>query len=355
MTTPDWTKKHGGLSQLLDRPELQPPPGWQPTGQNPETERPWAWDLAFDRWLDSLGTDTRRRYRNHWKEFLGKNHKLPWQIEPFDIERWTWFLELGNASATINSRLRALSSFYEFVIANCTYPTPSGHQIPLHPVNPVPPRRWPKRQPHASQPVLTPSEVWVLFESIDPCTPLGSRDYALYLTFLGAGKPNRHVRLLRCGDLKHEGGRALCCWPRQGWQPLPAGVWLAIQEYIACAKDLLAMQPDDYLFTPLEDITGRLDQIGPPDWRRHRSLSKDSIAKSLNIYAQAAHLDPARITVQSLRYAGALIRLHAGASLPDLAAFLGHTHLKSTRRFLAWVNQHPLQDWSTVRSGLGLD
>jgi site-specific recombinase XerD len=248
-----------------------------------------------------------------------------------------------------------LSSFYEFVRANCTYPAPGGRQEPLHPLNPVPPRRWPRRHPHANQPLLTPSEVWVLFESIDPSTPLGSRDYALYLTFLGAGKPNRQVRLLRCGDLKPEGRRALCRWPDQGWQTLPTGVWLAIQEYIACAKDVLAMQPDDYLFTPLEDITGRLEQIGPADWRRHRPLSKDSIAKNLNIYAQAAHLDPGRITVQSLRYAGALIRLHAGAGLPDLAAFLGHVHLKSTRRFLAWAGQYPLQDWSGIRSGLSLD
>jgi hypothetical protein len=201
-------KKHGGLSQLLSKPELEPPPGWQPTGLDPEKERPWAWDLAFDRWLDTLGTDARRRYRNHWKAFLSKNHKLPWQIEPFDVERWTWFLELGRAPATVNSRLRALASFYDFVIANCTVPTPAGGRRPLIDRNPVPPIRWPKPVPHASQPRLTPWEVWTLFEGIDRWTRLGSRDYALYLAYLGTGKPNRYVRQFRLGDLKEEAGRA---------------------------------------------------------------------------------------------------------------------------------------------------
>ena len=90
--------------------------------------------------------------------------------------------ELGDKSAnTQYFHLKAIPSFYRYALNS---PTARELKIECNPGEAV---RFPTPELFLKARALSEEQVRKLFAAIDRETPIGSRDYALYLTVLGSG------------------------------------------------------------------------------------------------------------------------------------------------------------------------
>jgi hypothetical protein len=164
---------------------------------------------------------------------------------------------------------------------------------------------------------------------------------------------------IRLEDLKIERGNAWILLPgREEIYPrsllLPPSTIGAILTYLDLSGKVICFQPEDPLFTPLEDMTGILERKNSSNWDR-RSLSREKAGQYLRQYAAWAELEPGRVTLESLRSTGALLRLREGASLRELADYLDLDQLHQAARFLrsildqpaakSWLKDSPVSSW----------
>ena len=86
-----------------------------------------AWQQAVSAWLESKrrksGSDnTVRAYQNDFNQFFRFAEKAPWNISSRDADEWIRELQsTGTGENSINRKLAALSSFYQYVIDKFTF------------------------------------------------------------------------------------------------------------------------------------------------------------------------------------------------------------------------------------------
>lgn len=339
----------------LYRPPLKRFPA--PT-QNPHHyARAAAWGQALSDWLAGYQNEkTRCRCRQSLAMLFSFSCKLPWEVRPADVARWLelWLDEL--APRTRISRLQHVRVFYRFACA-VTWISPSGRRLRLCRSDPTAGIAQPALvQPLRSVP-LSESELNRLMAAIDLDTLFGRRDFAIFTVILETGLQLRQVLALRLNDLAPglpESVASDAAGP--SGQVLPFGrpaAWQAVQAYLQAAGRLAGMQPEDYLFTPLADLTGSLAKMHPQDWQR-QPLHHWVVHESLRAYAAWAGLAPGRVTPQTLRYTGARRLLESGAGLPEVARFLGIKSLYTVayilRRLPAEGAVPPAEHPSSARS-----
>lgn len=310
------------LAQLY-RPPLRrfPSPKMKPH----ERARAAAWGTALVDWLAGYQRqNTRREYLLAVASLFNFCRKLPWEVRPADVTGW---LEAGlaeKAERTKVSWLRHASRFYQFA-ARRTWTSPAGRRLRLCRRDPLVGVAWPQPGPPAVCAPLSEFELERLLAAFDRETPFGRRDYALFTVVLETGLRLRQALALRLRDLDpglaQESGQegALSSVPAlaAGWQ----AAWQAVQAYLEADGRMASMAPDDYLFTPLQDATGRLARKRPLDWDR-KPLHAYSAKRAFRGYVAWAGLDPERVKPETLRYTGARRLLEAGASQAELAAYL---------------------------------
>jgi hypothetical protein len=99
-------------------------------------------------------------------------------------------------------------------------------------------------------------------------------------------------------------------------------------DYLSAAGRLPGIRPEDYLFAPLAIPFQMSSALRPEDWVPARPISRNNFVRVLRIYAGCAELRPELISPRALRYSAVILRIEAGDTPEELAAFLGRSDPK---------------------------
>lgn len=295
------------------------------------SDRLATWADAFDAWLDQRERAHNRNIRSishcAWRDLLSFKPKAPWEITEADLLEWIDVLvERGLRPSTINQRLTALTSFYRYCqehgLDRGQVPDPAAHIPRL------------KQRKYAHSHYLAETELRALLNAIDhQSSILGQRDYALILFLLSTGLRPKQVRELRWGDLQR-GERVIIHTSRGDEVALPPPVWDAILAYLSASGRLDAIQPVDYLFTPLVDPLIKAPTGDPAEWKCDVPISASLLKFVLKRYAAAAGLRVETVTCYTMRHTAAVLRLQAGDDAHAVQAFFNRVSLSKTRQYL---------------------
>jgi len=179
----------------------------------------------------------------------------------------------------------------------------------------------------------------------DP-SPMGKRDYALFLMLLRTGWKSGDVCRLRWGSLGAAAGdipqgpgsgSAVCCLG----EALPQEVWQAIREYLQASGRWEGIQPQEYVFAPSRAPLKIEARERAQDWDSSRPLRKDGLRHLLRLHAGRAGLKAEAITTHTLRHTFAMRQLEAGASAEALGAMLHMQEAANVKVYASRLAQNP--------------
>ncbi|MDD2942836.1 MAG: tyrosine-type recombinase/integrase [bacterium] len=271
-----------------------------------------------------------------WRELLAFRPIPPWRITRHDLLDYLETLTRRRlAASTINQRLAAISSFYDFCQERGIRPLPRAN--PTHGIPRLHERRY------ESSNFLSLEEAHAFLNAIDRGESiLGKRDFALFLAMLACGLEAGQARVLRWSQLTLQDDTALLHLPNQSAPlRLPPFVWDAVQDYLVASGRLETIQPDDYLFAVLAEPLRKAPSGQPTDWDPQHPLSKAAVKFLIKQYAVLAQLDPLKVTAPNLRHTAAVIHLQAGADLAGLQRFLGRVSHSKTSEYIERLATRP--------------
>jgi integrase len=279
-----------------------------------------TWEETFQGWLGGYDNpETRKRMARPVQSCLSFSGMPVWEVTGEVVERYLEE-ELGDKSAnTQYFHLKAVRSFFRYALNS---PRARDLQIEANPGEAI---RFPIPGMFLKARALSEEQVRKLFAAIDRETPIGSRDYALFVTVLGSGMKGSQALRLRLGDINLQGEKAWIV-KREGKQSkrrwLPRCACEAIRTALRTSGENKDAQADAYAFTPLQDLSGILKKRRGEAWNK-KPLRVEKAADYLKRYAEWADLPGESVTLESLRCTGALLRWREGANLEELADFLG--------------------------------
>ena len=309
-------------------------------------ERLQRWAQAFEAWLaqrrSHLAATTAQISYTAWREFLALTRKPPWDATVPDVEAYVAALTKRKLRpATIKLRLTGLARFYKYCQVNNVDPQcPGGF-------NPVAGVRRPDEVKYEKANYLSRKDEAALLAAIrrDP-SPMGKRDYALFLMLLRTGWKSGDVCRLRWGSLGAAAedaargpgsGSALCC----SGEALPQEVWQAIREYLQASGRWEGIQPQEYVFAPSRAPLKIEARERAQDWDSSRPLRKDGLRHLLRLHAGRAGLKAEAITTHTLRHTFAMRQLEAGASAEALGAMLHMQEAANVKVYASRLAQNP--------------
>ena len=217
----------------------------------------------------------------------------------------------GLAPTTVNRRIHALKSFYEFLFVTADK---DEYAMPIKPSHYV-------RQGRPLPKKLTTAEVKKLFLAIT-----NEVDKTLFLLMLRCGLRVAEVAALRLSDIDWT-ERALIV--RQGKGRKDRRVYLS-NDILSSLEQLLNLRPravpEDALFWNQKRI--------------YQSLSIKAIQKKMERYAKSAGI---KVSCHSLRHTFASNLLEEGAEVVYIKEFLGHNSIASSERYAKLSNQRVKQ------------
>lgn len=328
-------------------------------------ERASEWVEAFELWLSSRRSEnTRRAYQGAWEDFLGSTSRhqaadvMPWSVTKGDVLRWKGEMERrGLAQTTVQLRLAAISSFYQYVTRRFTV-VRNGREETLHHFNPADAVERPSITPYGKATYLSADEVRLLLDAIPRNTVTGLRDYALFLFYIMSGRRNTEIRRLRWGDFQQKGRQVQFRWFGKGKERLDVVrpmVWAAIVAWLKAAGRLDEngeMEEGAFIFTALSDAANKFEgmQMTPGD----RPLGMRSVGDKLKRYARKAGIDPRKLKIHSLRHTAAMLRIEAGTDVREVSAFLGHSSLAITQIYVDHMSAYQDSNVEVVEALIGL-
>lgn len=183
-----------------------------------------------------------------------------------------------------------------------------------------------------------------VLSEIDPGTPKGRRDRAMFLLLVALGLRPHEAALLRTKDVDLDRGSVLVPAAKSSPQrrvPLPPVLRSAIAQYLL--RDRPADAPTDRLFLYMR-----------APWRPFRS--GETLATILGRYFARAGLTERGLTVYALRHAFAQRLMERKVSLAVIRDLMGHRSISTTFLYLK-VDLHHLREVArlpTVRRLAGL-
>jgi integrase/recombinase XerD len=309
---------------------------------------------ALAAWLQGKPANTRRSYLHAVRAFLAFCDKHPAEVRPVHVAAWKEALKAeGRADSTVAQRLSALSSYYIYL----QRPGPDGE--PLHPHNPV---QGVERDDLEVSPYERARKISVgafrrILAQIDTDTPHGARDRALFLFYVLCGRRRREVLELRGRDIRVESKRTTYRVRLKGgrtrWKELPPPVWHAIQDYLAVSGR--ALEDDAPLFVAEVDNGDYLRRYyGKEAPAQMQAITGAAVSQALKRYARRAGLDPAAISLHSLRHLGAELYQQASGDIQQTQSFLDHSHLNTTQIYLSQLKGEEHRHWQAMANELKL-
>lgn len=312
------------------------------------------WNRAFSSWVSGKAANTARAYNTAWNQLFTFSGKTPWEINRSDVTSWVEAMNTrGLAAATIAQRLAAVSSFFTFL-------GEAGGIVADNPAGAKSLR--PKVQLYSGARFLSPDDAKAILGAIKKHTDQGSRDYALFLTYLFTGRRNSEVRTLKWGDIELEGFRIFYRWSGKGKarrDELPRPCFEAIEHHLRTSGRLANIKPDEFIFQASNNNSARLPhprtlaQQPCSSASEHSPLSMHQVEDLLKTYTKRAGITSG-IRVHDLRHTAAMLRRAAGDDVLQISDFLGHSNLSVTQVYLHQVEGRQDTSWQTVGALLGL-
>jgi len=172
---------------------------------------------------------------------------------------------------------------------------------------------------------LTEEEAQAILRVPDRRTLQGKRDYAILLTLLPTGLRKAELCNLKVGDLKTYRNQAVIDVIGKGQKfrriPLKTETLLAIKDYQKATEN--GTDPDHPIFQTL-------GKHGPYQERDLTPKAVDCLIKSVATKA----LIQKRIHPHVMRHTSATTLLDNGNDLRTVQALMGHSHIRTTERYL---------------------
>lgn len=343
-----------------------------------------AWDKAQLAFLESKHRRTGRphtvnAYRRDIAGFFqwaNQHHAYtvpPWQVSPLMAQHWAnWMATQGKitqkatatqpaqraalADSTINRRLAALTSFYDYVRRRYVATTPAGRPLSLWPADRANPFDVVERtpvQPFGRAAFPTTDELKALLASINTTNPTGLRDFALLYTYAHTCRRFSELIQLKWGDIQAMGDNTYS-YKFQimkkgkhtvGHAVLDRNCHAAIITYLKAA-DRWPLDDDEYIFTPLNPaLIQRLRPDAP--LQPNRPISNSTANRILKKYARRAGVDPKKCHIHALRHAGLRLRVQEqkksgkGIDHLEIMNLAQHASLDMTHIYISQVLDDP--------------
>lgn len=250
----------------------------------------------------------------HFTRFLAERQLDPMRVTTALLENFRIALlrtptarGLPRRPGTVNNILLAVKSFYRVLL--------DADLVAYDPARKLQLMKQPRRLP---PPVLSPDEVSRLLDSIDPATPKGGRDRALYELMYSSGARVSEVVGMELGDANLSDRLA---WIRRG----KGG-----KERVVPFGPIAASYLDNYLRWVRPGFCGALTPraLWLTPWGT--PLCDYTVRVRLHRYIKALGL-PKRLTPHGLRHACATHLLERHADLRHIQEILGHASISTTQ------------------------
>lgn len=342
------------------------------------------WQQARDAWLASIerqsrgGQNTRRAYTNDFNEFFrffelwvsrdGDVGLKPWQVGGAHVELWIASLhDRGLADSTINRKLAALSSFYNYVSYKYTIPDRDGSRALWTQPNPfrVPDRV--KIEPYEKAVYPSPDDVLAILRTIAADTRISAvqklRDLCLIGGLFYTTRRVSEWTTLTWGQIHETGEGTWFNYRYKGGklkkQAIPKPVWDLVKAYLDLDGRWGNLQPSDYIFLATVDTAGRFHrvdgrggQVGSDYDRGQQPLSPHRVNDLLKKYGRRAGIADSLLHAHGLRHAGARARVADGADIHEMKDILGHANIAITQIYtdrVLVIPEDPLGDALAAR------
>jgi site-specific recombinase XerD len=190
---------------------------------------------------------------------------------------------------------------------------------------------------------LTEEEAQAILRVPDRRTLQGKRDYAILLTLLTTGLRKAEICNLKVGDLKTYRNQAVIDVIGKGRKfrriPLKTETLFAIQDYLKVNGN--GIDPDHPIFKTL-------GKHGPYEERGLTPKAVDCLVKSI---AEKA-LIRKRIHPHVIRHTFATTLLDNGNDLRTVQALMGHSHIRTTERYLHSTDDRKVEAIQSLQFGV---
>jgi site-specific recombinase XerD len=246
------------------------------------------------------------------------------------------------AIATINSRVSAIRTFFDFCSAY-TVAGPDGEPTPLfNRSNPTAGIR--HGQPAQVYKSLSIPEIKKFFSCIPTDSIMGLRDRSCFWTLLLTCRRRSAIAALRWGSISHsmitsEDGSShegiMYTFRGKGRQAildcaeLPQKAYEEIRAYLIADGRWDTMTPESPIWASIGPEIG--GNVRPGEIR---PFSAKGMAQRLKIYARAAGIPESRFSLHSMRHSGAFLRKICGEDLFSISHTLRHKSLDMTKKYL---------------------
>lgn len=331
------------------------------------------WYRLREQWLHIQESDaTRRAYSTAtlmWLDWLADRDVQPWAATSAHVRAWQdWLTASGNAPSTVNARLSATSSWYQFVINEVHIVNgiersaffDANHNTRANPFK-VGNLKRPKVTQYGKAAPLHNQTVQKLIEYLksNKGTLTGSRNYALVFTHLLTAARGSEIVRLRWRDIRpnreHE-GQYVFDWKGKGdkekKKTFPAPAYALIVAHLKIAGRWLPGHPDhigddDYIFVPL--VThglANLRNVEALDAENAPHLSPKSAQRILQTSLRAAGVENwANYRVHDLRHTLAHAHYKENHDLEALRDLLNHESIATTGIYIRNM-QEPVDDYT---------
>jgi integrase/recombinase XerD len=262
--------------------------------------------------IRNLSSHTLRYYRNELIALQGilEAQTLPTRPDRISLEVLRqnvilYMMEtMGLKETTINTRLRAIRAFFNFL-------TREG----MIAENPAAELKLIKAKKEIVE-TFTREQVRDILRQTDQATFTGFRDYTILLLLLETGIRAREITEIAVKDIRWEDGQIRINGKgyKERLVPIQSTMKLQLKKYIAVRGDT----PNDSLFVTIDDKPITIRQI------------QNRISK----YGRMANIKNVRCSPHTFRHTFAKMSVQNGADVFTLQKVLGHTSLEMVRNYV---------------------
>lgn len=320
-----------------------------------------AWEAAQTAWLESKrrrsGRDnTVNTYKTAVRQFFEFAQCPPWEVSPLIAQEWVLDMDAqGLAKSTVNVKLAAMSSLYDFVQRRYVAMTPDGRTVSLWPADRVNPFNTVERvkvSPYGRAEYPSVDELKAILSQINTSCLTGKRDFALLFTIATTCRRFSEIVNLKWGDLREleEGDFAFSYIYKGGEEReavLPKTCYQAICAYLAeDGRPPEEMAEGDYVFVAL--YPERIKRMDPErEVNPNQPISNRTANRVLKKYARRVDVDEEKAHVHGLRHAGLRLRVQqmkekrGGVDYIEIMELAGHSSLAVTQIYVQQVLEDP--------------
>ena len=333
-----------------------------------DEQRLSVWLRCRDAWLAAVtrrakgSACTRKAYENDYRQFFAFFETWrtplrdgtvdvglkPWQVGGAHVMAWVEHLYAqGLRDSTVNRKLAALSSFYQFAMYKFSIQTDDGARALWQSPNPfkVPDRV--QVQPYGRSVYPAPADVEAILREIQKAgdTPeiQRLRDRALIGGMYLTTRRVSEWRTLTWGKIHENGDGVWFEYRYKGGkvkrQAIPAAAWRWLRAYLEADGRWGQLAPEDFVFLATTDSAklfrgrgpGRGNAVDADYDRTQQPLSAHRVNDLLKKYGRRAGVPEELLHAHGLRHAGARARKADGADVHELMETLGHGNISITQ------------------------